>query len=277
MKRCFGRVVVAAVVCWISGLALCLNAAAGDIAIYGDSQHDPAAQRKVVAAIAQVRPGVVFRVGDMVDNGNDPKLWEAFDRIAQPLLTTAEYFPVLGNHEQESPLYFAHFPQIKGQRWYSVERAGVHVAVLDSNADLTPGSEQYAWLEADLKGVKPAVKFTVVIFHHPLFDVGRHQADEKGLKPALLPLLLKYRVSAVFSGHDHNYQRFEHDGLYFIVTGGGGSNLDDKQRDNPDLIKFQKAYHFCLLTPEDAFLNVKVLDVNQHLIDEFQAPSRKRD
>ena len=204
-----------------------------------------------------------------MENGKESNRWEVFNKINAPLLTTTEYFPALGNHELDSELYFKNFPIIKNQRWYSVDREGIHFIILDSNSNLKEGSEQYRWLESDLKELSDDIKFRIVILHHPLINLGPHGEDEKGLRPALLPLFEKYGVCAVFSGHDHNYQRFEYDGIDFIVTGGGGSHLTDRVRTSPYLKAYKKTYHFCLLTPEGDSLKVKVIDVDSNVIDEF--------
>ena len=243
---------------------------AGDIVIYGDSQHDEAVQRRIVNEILLFKPTAVFRVGDIVDDGNNPLLWEVFRNITEPLISTTKYYPALGNHENESPLYFDNFPQVNHQHWYSVESEGIHFIVLDSNLSLKPGSEQYNWLVADLQNVKEWVKFKIALFHHPIFNVGMHTEDEKGLRPILLPLFQKYGVSAVFSGHEHSYEHFEYEGMYFIVTGGGGSSLLGQSRDSPYLRKFVKAYHFCLLSPAKDLLRVRVIDINSEIIDDFE-------
>ena len=38
----------------------------------------------------------------------------------------------------------------------------------------------------------------------------------------LVPLFEQYGVDVVFNGHDHHYERSYKDGVYYIVTGGGG-------------------------------------------------------
>jgi len=263
--------------CLSLSFILCLAAIAGDIAIYGDSQHNPEIQRKLVQTILFFKPSVVFRTGDIIDNGGDPKLWEAFRDIHGPLLKTTEYFPALGNHERNSPLYYRNFGLPDNRRWYSLDRFGIHFVVLDSNSKLDPGSEQYKWLESDLETSGPDAKFIIAIFHHPLFDVaGRHKSDEKKIKRFLLPVFKRHGVSAVFSGHSHVYERFKRKGIYFIVTGGGGSNLDRQTRPDPHLLKFRSVYHFCLLRPEDNFLTVKVIDIDSNTIDEFKMPARRQ-
>lgn len=253
-------------------LVLCLRAFGAEIAVYGDSQHNPKIQQKLVHTIVSYKPSIVFRVGDIVDNGNDPKLWKAFNKIHGPLLKTTEYFPALGNHEFDSALYFKNFPFLNNRRWYSIDREGIHFIVLDSNSDLKPGSEQYKWLTADLAGVNSSAKFKIALFHHPIFDVsGGHVADEKNLKDILLPLFKKYGVSAVFSGHSHCYERFEYEGMQFVVTGGGGSRLyAQDRRPSPYLKKFESTYHFCLLAPRGESLIVRVIDINSKVIDTFK-------
>jgi predicted MPP superfamily phosphohydrolase len=251
------------------------NALAGDIAIFGDSQHNETIRRRVVHAILAVKPSVVFSAGDNVDNGNDPKQWELYNDINEPLIKATDYFTALGNHEEESSLCFLNYPCLNHKRWYSVEREGIHFIVLDSNSNLRVGSDQFNWLVSDLNSIKGDVKFKIVIFHHPIFDVGFHRPDAKKLKPILLPLFQKYGICAVFSGHDHNYQRFNYEGIYFIVTGGGGGNLYFRLRTSPYLQKFVKAYHFCLLSPGADLIRVKVIGIDSRTIDEFTIPSTK--
>lgn len=250
-----------------------IRAFCGDVCIYGDSQQNPDVQSKIVQEIIAFHPSVVFRVGDLVDDGREPGLWEQFNAIHGPLMKTAEYFPALGNHEFDSQLYFEQFPQLEGRRWYSVEREGMHFTILDSCFDMSPGSVQYNWLEDDLSAVSGKNMVKAVIFHHPLFDVSkRHGADEKNLRPVLLPLFEKYGVSAVFCGHSHDYQRYNYKGIYFIVTGGGGSTLYGQKTDDPYLQKFAKVYHFCLLRTEAGAVSVKVIDVDLNVIDTFELP-----
>jgi len=261
-------------ICWalLFGLGLVWTAPAWaeKIVIFGDSQLNEPAQRRVAAAVIREQPEIVFRVGDLVDDGDDPAQWALFREINAPLIKTTEYYPCLGNHEYDSPLYFEQFPFLKGRRWYSVDRAGIHFTILDSNSPLSLDSDQYQWLKWDLGGTREGVRYKIVIFHHPLFNVGeRHAPDEKNIRYVLLPLFEKYGVDAVFNGHEHNYQRLEYEGIIFIITGGGGAQLSGQARGVPYLKKFKKAYHFCIMTPGNNGIRIRVRDVDQNLIDEF--------
>lgn len=245
-----------------------------DIVIYGDSRSGHDNHRQVVNAILKLNPAVVFHTGDLVENGRRPEDWLIFNEITAGLLKSAEFYPALGNHENRSPLFFNNFNLPNNECWYSLERNGIHFAVLDSTAPLNVGSKQYKWLKSDLSGIDKRIKFRVVVFHHPLFDAAKDKEDEKELKATLLPLFKRYGINVVFSGHSHNYQRFLYNNIYYIVTAGGGAPLHDQKRTSPYLQKFIKTYHFCLLSMEDGFLAIKVLDPHLNLIDEFKVPPR---
>jgi len=259
----------------ITGGVACF-ASDGPVVIYGDTRTNHAIHRKIVAAIMRHTPSVALHVGDLVENGREPADWAVFNEISAELLKTAEFYSALGNHEMDSPLYFQNFHLPGNGRWYSIERQGIHFIVLDSGADLSAGSEQYRWLESDLKNVKSKATFKIALFHYPLFSCGSHPTDGKRLRPVLLPLFKKYGVNAVFSGHDHNYQRFFYGGMYFIVTGGGGAPLHAQHTTNPFLQKFIETYNFCVLTQEGSRLIVRVFDADLTLIDTFVIPALQR-
>lgn len=237
------------------------------IVIYGDTRTNHAAHRKVVDAIMRIRPRVVFHTGDLVEDGLNFGHWAVFNGIASSLIKTAEFYPALGNHENDSRLFFENFDLPNNERWYSVEVKSIHFIVLDSNSDITKGSEQYQWLETDLQNIGGRTKFVIALFHHPPFSVGPHGGDEKGLRKTIVPLFEKYGVDMVFNGHTHAYERTLYNHTYYIVTGGGGAPLHDKVRTSSHNQVFIKAHHFCRLTVRDTLLTLCVIDVDLNLID----------
>jgi 3',5'-cyclic AMP phosphodiesterase CpdA len=258
---------------FISVLVFCfyypLAVFAQRIVVFGDSQVEEG-HRKVARAVEKFKPEIIFRLGDLVDNGNDPAQWKLFNEIEAGLLKTTEYLAVLGNHEKNSLLYFENFNLPNNERWYSVERGGIHFIILDSNSDLGPGSEQYQWLAADLRSIGASCGFRVVLFHHPLFSASNvHGDDERHIAGFLLPLFKEYGVNLVFNGHVHAYQRFFFQGIYFITSGGGGSRLVDTDKASPCLRFSAKLYHFCALEVSGKILQVRCYDLDLHLIDKL--------
>lgn len=236
--------------------------------IYGDTRTDHESHRAVTSAIASLEPSAVFHLGDLVEDGNNPSDWKIFNDISAPIREKAEFFPVLGNHENDSPLFFENFKLLGAKHWYTVERQNTVFFILDSVSDLKPGSEQYVWLASELKKY-PASFFKLVLLHYPVFNAAAPREKEQELQAVLVPLFEETGVAAVFSGHSHNYQRFLHKGVRYIVSGGGGAPLHRQERSTPELKKFIEKHHFCVLSPREGFIEVKVLDAHLAVIDSF--------
>ena len=238
------------------------------IIIYGDSRTSHAIHQKIVNRIMENNPSVVFHTGDLVNNGLNPEDWAMFNKITDGLRETAEFYPALGNHEENSPLFFKNFNLPNNGHWYSVDRQDAHFIILDSNSVLTTDSEQYRWLEDNLKSVDKKTKFVIVIFHHPIFSSTKSHADEKGLMH-IIPLFERYGVNMVFNGHAHNYERFYYNKIYYIVTGGGGAPLHRRSHKAEYSELFRKVYHFCKLSISSNQLTVTAIDINSNVVDEF--------
>lgn len=238
------------------------------IVIYGDSRTNHKIHREVIKAITTLEPEIVFSTGDLVENGFISSQWDTFMDIISLLPDDCTFYPAIGNHEAGSRRYFELFDLPGNERWYSVIRRNIAFFILDTNGSLVPGSEQYTWLKENLE--KCTSRFKVAIFHHPPFSSGPHVEDEKNLRTTIVPLLQKYGVQAVFSGHDHDYERSMYNGTYYIVTGGGGAPLYDAERTNPYSEFYAKAYHFCALVPHRNSIDVFVLGKNLRVIDRFK-------
>jgi hypothetical protein len=86
-----------------------------------------------------------------------------------------------------------------------------------SNApDFNPGSEQYRWLESQLRDAQQNSRFTFVAFHHTMYGSGPHSipfgkpnfSGQAGIAMRVIqPLLFRYGVAAVISGHDEMLER----------------------------------------------------------------------
>ena len=243
------------------------------IAVYSDTQTGHDAHKRIVADITKLKPRIVFHLGDMVARGYKEKDWEKFNVITGELRRSAEFFPVMGNHENESPLYFKNFSISKDRPWYSLERFGMYFIVLDTNLPLDWWSKQHRWLQSELKSASFGKKPIIVLLHRPLFNIGLHDKDAQGLRQKVVPLFEKYGVVIVFSGHDHNYQRALHNGIYYVVSGGGGGGLYSKVSSDPEVLKYNQKFlvvhNFCTLSYADGEITVKAYDIDMKFIDEF--------
>jgi acid phosphatase type 7 len=225
--------------------------------VVGDTRSGVDAHRRVIERIAQEVPDFVLGTGDMVDDGYRQDQWQQFFDVEAPVLRDNVYFPAVGNHDRQgrgrtADSYRAYFsvPDNGDARYYGFSYAAARFLVLDSNEYSFALSDQTAWLERELIAARqdPAVRHVFVVMHHPPFSVSLH-GGSRDLRERWTPLFEKYQVAAVFSGHDHVYERAEHNGIRYFVSGGGGAPLYPR-RPHPSPVdldavkKLERTFHF---------------------------------
>jgi Icc-related predicted phosphoesterase len=250
---------------------------------YGDTRfHDPndtqaanpAVRANLVEAIAETNPAFVCFTGDIVYNGNDASDWQTWDReTAIWRNRKIPVYPALGNHDlhgdQKIALgnYFQRFPELNNSRFYSVRAANTLTLVLDSALDETSGP-QGEWLAAKLDRIPSDVDFVFLMFHHPPYTSssdekkfgGGHSArtTEQHLAQILEDRQSRTRARfVVFSGHVHNYERHEHGGVLYFVSGGGGAHAYPIERGAKDPFQSKEInYHYLLVEVDHQLLRV---------------------
>ncbi len=205
--------------------------------VYGDTRTRHEVHRSVVQAMLKnSQPDFVIHTGDLVENGNDSSLWPIFFDIERELLRKVAFFPTLGNHERDAADYFSF---MAAQPYYSFDWGAAHFAVINSDIQNAAASElqrqafwqaETRWLEDDLQKAQKASLRFVVAHHPPMTAVKKREGNNEHMT-ALEPMFEKYKLSAGFFGHDHNYQHYLKNGIDYFITGGGGAPLYDV--DNP--------------------------------------------
>lgn len=237
----------------------------------------PQVRRAEVARIAQEKPAFVIISGDLVLSGSNARDWKVFDAETAPLRHSGiELFASLGNHDVLGgeglalSNFFQRFPQLGNRRWYSIRIANTLVFVLDSTSDDRPGSRQRRWLQGGLDSLPSDVDFVLIALHHPPYTRSIESAYDEGhsARPQELRLasvLEKYQQNMrariiVLAGHVHNYERYEHGGVTFLVSGGGGATPYMVQRAGDDFYRDPGPnYHICKFTVDQGELRVQML------------------
>jgi hypothetical protein len=189
----------------------------GDNGSGDQGQYDLAEQMTAAHEVFDYR--LVIMLGDnFYGSQTPPELVRKFDRPYKPLIDAGvKFYAAIGNHDEP---FTINYPPLNmtGQRYYTFVRDQVRFFVLDTNV---MDAEQLRWFEAALK--QSAEPWKIAYFHHPLYgNAGRHGAAVD-LRVLLEPLLLRYGVSVVFSGHDHVYERLQpQKGIYYFIAGSGG-------------------------------------------------------
>jgi len=230
---------------------------------------DPRVRQWLVQQIAAARPSAVIMNGDVPLAGGVPNDYAVFQSETKPWRDAGLHvFPALGNHEfhgdprQSLENWWNNFPEMRNRRWYAAQLGSrVYVLALDSDASLVPGSDQARWIEKQIDGLPSSIDFAIVAMHHPpVADVQEHLTVDHNPRPneiALRDYLSKVAANSharflVSAGHIHNYERNLHEGVMYLVSGGGGAKPHFVERTPGDLYKSAlfPNYHFVKLTVE---------------------------
>ncbi|CAF0728269.1 unnamed protein product [Didymodactylos carnosus] len=222
---------------------------------------------------------VVLHIGDVSYARGIGALWDRFMTEIQPIAQTVPYMLGVGNHEydhvqggQKDP---SHAPGDGGFRpkwgdygydsggecavpivhrfsmpdngngpfWYSFNLGSVHILMFSTEHNFTRASDQYLWIENDLRSVDRAVTpWIITASHRPMYASETDEADliKLMLQLYLEPLLYKYQVDINIFAHKHSYERScqmyrnecNPNGTVHLLIGMAGQNLDDGQYSN---------------------------------------------
>ncbi|KAI7861432.1 Metallo-dependent phosphatase-like protein [Spinellus fusiger] len=199
--------------------------------------------RSFITLLQQIKkhepPHYLLHAGDAVQNYPSLNQWHT------DFLTPLTYFgfgqtaPMIyahGNHDYDVNANY-HYTRTSPSResWYAFSLAdgAIRFCVLDSNLDW---AQQDEWLQQELASeASRSAAFRVVVVHIPPFleywDANAWfnlRESEWGafIKTRFVPLFEKYNVDLVISGHQHNYERGEHNGIHYTIIGGAGGDID---------------------------------------------------
>jgi 3',5'-cyclic AMP phosphodiesterase CpdA len=215
---------------------------------------------------------LIIAAGDNVyPNGSGRYFTKAIEQpFAGVIRDRVPFYAVLGNHDVEDgrqdqcqyPLF-----NMGGKNYYTVKQGDglAELFMLDST---DCSAEQMNWLEQALKG--SAAKWKMAVLHHPLYSSGKKHGSAMGLRRLLEPVFIRYGVQAVFSGHDHIYERTKpQQGIQYFVTGAGGKtrrgdiNLKSDFRE----VSYDEDNHFMLIDVEDQQVNFQAINEAGSVVD----------
>ncbi|KAK6244546.1 hypothetical protein QUC31_010955 [Theobroma cacao] len=203
-----------------------------------------------LAHIGQSNYDMLLLPGDLSYADFLQPLWDSFGRLVEPLASQRPWMVTQGNHEVEKiPIVHSTPFTAYNARWhmpfeesgsnsnlyYSFDVSGVHVIMLGSYTDFDPDSDQFKWLQADLRKIdRRKTPWIVAIIHAPWYNSNSaHQGEPESdlMKESMEGLLYKAGVDIVFAGHVHAYERFtrvyngkaDDCGPVHITIGDGGN------------------------------------------------------
>jgi predicted MPP superfamily phosphohydrolase len=193
-------------------------------AVIGDSGTGDHQQYEVAKEMETYRKAVgfdfVIMLGDNIYGGHQPRDFaQKFEIPYKPLLDAGvKFYASLGNHDDpEIERLYKPF-NMGGQRYHTFNKGDAQFFALDSDYMDT---QQLAWVEQNLRSSN--ARWKICYFHHPLYNDGKMHGADLDLRSQLGPLLKHYGVNAVYSGHEHAYERIKpEDGIYYFILGSSG-------------------------------------------------------
>jgi predicted phosphodiesterase len=269
-------------------LLLCVNGApaAQDItlpnqpdslkfAIIGDSGTGSSSQYKIaeklIASRGKYPYEFVLMMGDNLYSGSGAKDYKKkFEEPYKALIDSGvKFYAALGNHDNPDERNYKPF-NMGGQRYYTFKpKNGVRIFALDSNYMDQP---QLQWLEKEMTA--SASDWKICFFHHPLYSSGGTHGSDVQLRSQLEPVFLKHGVDAVFSGHEHFYERIKpQKGIYYF-TSGGAAKLREGDVGKSELTakSFDAGYHFMLIEVTKDALHFQVITDQGKTVDSGVLP-----
>jgi Calcineurin-like phosphoesterase len=235
------------------------------VAIFGDFGDETTGQFATAAQLATTHASFPFEMalttGDNLLGSERPQDFvNKFETPYKPLLDAGVIFHAsLGNHDAQEQRYYKLF-NMNGKLYYSFKapKQDVRFFLLNSNY-MDP--DQVRWIENELKTSTEAWK--IIVMHHPPYSSSATHGSSVSLRETLEPMFVKYGVTAVFTGHDHVYERVKpQQGItYFVVGSGGELRVGDIQKTALTDVGFDT---------DNAFLVAEVIDHTMY----FNAISR---
>lgn len=225
----------------------------------------------------------------------DP-LWRySFEDIYSDFSLQWDWYPVLGNHDYKSnPDAQVRYSKIS-RRWKMPARyyakkffingdttQAVLIAFIDtnpfipqfySNREYGPhvrsqdSTRQKQWLEKVLADKSPAIKWKIVVGHHPMYSGGgRTDAyDTKVIRNTLEPLFIKYGVNMYLTGHEHSLQYMGPvKGIHHFISGAASEKTPARLLDISRFAASTYGFMLCSLTGNQAIM--QVIDADGELL-----------
>ncbi|CAG8548059.1 5610_t:CDS:1 [Paraglomus occultum] len=234
------------------------------------------------AAARHKQPHYILHAGDAVQEYKNLQQWQTdfYDPLTASYL--GQQAPLIyahGNHDYDPDLEYTYTGKAL---WYSFKMANSWWIVLDSNMD---DMKQDEWLENELASAESqSADFRVVIVHIPPFleywdPDSWHEKGEKHwgefVRTRFVPLFRKYKVDLVISGHQHNYQRGDRDGITYAIIGGAGGSLDyDRVENYKFYVTEDKKHHYVLMELWPKKIVCSAYSLDGVMLDKFLLRSR---
>ena len=209
---------------------------------WGSDRSDPQARARTLRSIDAGGYDAFFLLGDISEMGFPEQGLRQAAEDLERLVPDVPIRPMLGNHDAlvngavRWKAYFfpeGHSSDSGSPYYYRMDAGKTHILVLDllwGEEDFD--ADQRAWLIAQLESI-PRTDAVVALSHCFFYasgyddpDTGKPWYDHPGTIREVAPILEKYGVDLVVSGHNHYMEFLEKSGVAYAVVGALGGKPD---------------------------------------------------
>ena len=217
----------------------------------------------------------VIMMGDNLYGGETPNDFKSkFEDVYKPLFDKGiKFYASLGNHDTSNQRLYELF-NMKGEEYYKIKKGDVTFYALNSNY---MDKNQLNWIHTEM-GTDTA-KWKIVFMHHPPYSSGGKHGSSTDLRNTVEPLFVQHGVNAVFTGHEHFYERImPQKGIYYFITGAGGKlRSGDVQERSPLTAKaFDKDLSFMLVEINKDLMHFQVISRTGATVDSAALVRQKK-
>mgnify|MGYP003348179880 CR=1 FL=1 len=241
--------------------------------------------RQTVNALRQVPSSFTVGGGDMVEDGNHLMPWLHFFESLAPLACRVPIWLMGGNHEYDRcfedlhSVYLERYMKIcPAPHYFAWSASNARFVALDPNlyfpTGIPEGSEEYEWFMQELESEEwREAEWHFVFIHQPPYSQG--WLDYEGdipIRDLLEPLIEKYRIDFVVSGHTHDYERltkqYGNQTTHFLVLGGAGGGIEDgAMSPQPVMDRVLRRYHFGYFRVEESSVIFEAIATDMRVLD----------
>ena len=189
-------------------------------AVWADSQTGPQPFETLLDTMVASKVDFAVGVGDMATDGGIYA--DVHNYHVGPLTKKSggrlPWFQTWGSHDGKDRIVYDYVSLPDRGGTFSFNYGNSHFTLLSIHH---LDEEHAEWLRNDLASPEAQnATFRFFFVHNPPYCILWLDGDP-WLREHVVPLLEEYNVDFVFSGHTHDYERGYHNGVCYVVNGGG--------------------------------------------------------
>ncbi len=208
----------------------------------------------------------VILMGDNMYGAEKPEDFKKkFEDVYKPIIDKGvKFYASLGNHDESIQRNYEFF-NMKGEEYYKFKKGDVTFYALNSNY---MNKDQLNWIHSEM-GTDTS-KWKIAFMHHPPYSSGGKHGSSLGVRKVTEPLFVQHGINAVFTGHEHFYERIKpQQGIYYFISGAGGKlRKGDVKRGSPLTVKaYDNDLSFMLVEIDKDLMHFQVISRTGETVD----------